>query len=187
MSNSSRRCSSLRTMLSIQKKLATRQPRVTGHERIDIVEAAGRLGLSLVYVPSMRNGSDTDEDRGNAILSTEPLSDVAAVELPFERQRRVAIDAAVSVTGQGLAGIVAAAARAQQALGHGRRTCLPAEAMNQIPSRRGLYAARDPRPGDIVEAADLVALRPREGICASEWQSMIGVRIARWVTALRRW
>lgn len=94
-----------------------------------------------------------------------------------------AIDAAVSVTGQGLAGIVAAAARAQQALGHGRRTCLPAEAVNQVPSRRGLYAARDLRPGDIVEAADLVALRPREGICASEWQSLIGVRIARPIAA----
>ena len=78
---------------------AVRQPRVTGRERIDIVEAAARLGLSLVYVPSMRNGSDIDEDRGNAILSTEPLSDLAALELPFERQRRVAIDAAVSGTG----------------------------------------------------------------------------------------
>jgi endonuclease/exonuclease/phosphatase family metal-dependent hydrolase len=81
------------------RSAAARQPRVTGRERIDIVEAAGRLGLSLLYVPSMRNGSDLDEDRGNAILSTEPLSDVAAVELPFERQRRVAIDAAVSGTG----------------------------------------------------------------------------------------
>jgi endonuclease/exonuclease/phosphatase family metal-dependent hydrolase len=81
------------------RSAAARQPRVTGRERIDIVDAAGRLGLSLVFVPSMRNGSDIDEDRGNAILSTEPLSDVAAVELPFERQRRVAIDAAVSGTG----------------------------------------------------------------------------------------
>ena len=83
------------------RSAGARQPRVIDRERIDIVEAARRLGLSLVYVPSMRNGSDLDEDRGNAILSTEPLSDVAAVELPFERQRRVAIDAAVSGTGPG--------------------------------------------------------------------------------------
>jgi endonuclease/exonuclease/phosphatase family metal-dependent hydrolase len=76
---------------------SARQPRVSGRERVDIVEVASRLGLSLVYVPSMRNGSETEEDRGNAILSTEPLVDVAALELPFERQRRVAIDAAVSV------------------------------------------------------------------------------------------
>jgi endonuclease/exonuclease/phosphatase family metal-dependent hydrolase len=76
---------------------SARQPRVSGRERVDIVEVASRLGLSLVYVPSMRNGSETDEDRGNAILSTEPLVDVAALELPFERQRRVAIGAVVSV------------------------------------------------------------------------------------------
>ena len=60
----------------------------------DILQIARELGLSLVYVPSMRNGgSDADppEDRGNAILSTLPLSDLVAVELPGERQRRVVI------------------------------------------------------------------------------------------------
>jgi hypothetical protein len=43
-------------------------------ERIDVVEVARRCGLSLFYVPSMRNGDteyeDGREDRGNAILST---------------------------------------------------------------------------------------------------------------------
>ena len=47
----------------------------------------------------MRNGPATNaserEDRGNAILSTEPLRDVVAIELPFGRQRRVAIAATV--------------------------------------------------------------------------------------------
>ena len=56
--------------------------------------SARELGLSLIYVPSMRNGKSADdppEDRGNAILSTLPLSDPIAVELPGERQRRVVI------------------------------------------------------------------------------------------------
>ena len=46
--------------------------------------------LSLLYVPSMRNGGDPDapEDRGNAIVSTLPLDSPAVIELPFERQRR---------------------------------------------------------------------------------------------------
>ena len=41
----------------------------------------------------MRNGEPgvTSEDRGNAILSTLPLSDLTAIELPLERQRRVAL------------------------------------------------------------------------------------------------
>jgi endonuclease/exonuclease/phosphatase family metal-dependent hydrolase len=69
-----------------------------GRQRVDIVEVAQSLGLALYYVPSMRNGgfTETDEDRGNAILSTEPLSDFTAIELPFERQRRVAISASIS-------------------------------------------------------------------------------------------
>ena len=66
-----------------------------------IVDDARRLGLALYYAPAMRNGApgETDEDRGNAILSTEPLTDLAAIELPFERQRRVAVAATVHVRG----------------------------------------------------------------------------------------
>ena len=46
----------------------------------------------------MRNGppSASDEDRGNAILSNLPLTDLMAIELPFERQRRVAIAATIA-------------------------------------------------------------------------------------------
>ena len=36
---------------------------------------AESLGLSVLYVPSMRNGAELLEDRGNAIISTEPLID----------------------------------------------------------------------------------------------------------------
>jgi endonuclease/exonuclease/phosphatase family metal-dependent hydrolase len=73
------------------------RPRMAGRERIDIVNLSSALGLSLYYAPSMRNGwpHQTDEDRGNAILSTLPLSDPAAIELPFVRQRRVALSATV--------------------------------------------------------------------------------------------
>ena len=64
----------------------------------DVHDYAATLGLSLLYVPSMRNGSDLDEDRGNAIISTEPLSNAVAFELPFARQRRVAVGATIAVT-----------------------------------------------------------------------------------------
>jgi endonuclease/exonuclease/phosphatase family metal-dependent hydrolase len=69
----------------------------------DIVALATALDLWVAYVPSMRNGDSVDlstrEDRGNAILSTEPLSDVVAIELPFGEQRRVALAATVSPRG----------------------------------------------------------------------------------------
>lgn len=80
------------------RRIAT-QPR--HGERLDIVAVARELGLYLLYVPSMANGwsvSGAAEDRGNAILSTLPLSGHTAIELPFEGQRRVAASATVNVT-----------------------------------------------------------------------------------------
>lgn len=69
--------------------------------RTDLSRFARERGLHLFYVPSMRNGrersTDRPEDRGNAILSTLPLSRPRAYELPFERQRRVAIRARVAI------------------------------------------------------------------------------------------
>lgn len=74
-----------------------------GNGRRQIEEVGQQLGLRVYYVPSMRNGGPTsDEDRGNAILSSLPLTDLRAIELPFERQRRVAI--AATLTGFGSAG-----------------------------------------------------------------------------------
>jgi endonuclease/exonuclease/phosphatase family metal-dependent hydrolase len=67
----------------------------------DEVEAlAASLGMNLYYVPSMRNGAPgaSDEDRGNAILTTLPLNELSAIELPFERQRRVAVGATIAGT-----------------------------------------------------------------------------------------
>jgi len=67
----------------------------------DIAALARGLGLSIVYVPSMRNGTGVREpatDRGSAILSTLPLSNPTAIELPIERQRRVALIADVSLS-----------------------------------------------------------------------------------------
>ncbi|MDT8342531.1 MAG: hypothetical protein RQ751_13555, partial [Longimicrobiales bacterium] len=52
-------------------------------------------GLYLAYAPAVPNGrAGPDaplEDRGVAILSTHPLEDVRVLELPRERQRRVAL------------------------------------------------------------------------------------------------
>jgi endonuclease/exonuclease/phosphatase family metal-dependent hydrolase len=69
----------------------------SAEEPHDVESLAAAYGFHAYYVPSMRNwGPLSDEDRGNAILSTLPLSDLIAIELPFERQRRVAVAATVS-------------------------------------------------------------------------------------------
>jgi endonuclease/exonuclease/phosphatase family metal-dependent hydrolase len=75
-------------------------PRQTTYR--DITAIAQELNLSLVYLPSMPNGFQTGEDRGNAILSTMPISDVIGIELPWVSQRRVAIMATVTAIKNGL-------------------------------------------------------------------------------------
>jgi endonuclease/exonuclease/phosphatase family metal-dependent hydrolase len=76
-------------------------------ERLDIAELARRLDLHAFYVPSMPNGrtrpeGPVPEDRGNAVLSTLPLREFEAIELPFEAQRRVAAVATISgINGEG--------------------------------------------------------------------------------------
>ena len=78
------------------------QPVLPHRVRSDVTEGARRLGLWAVYIPSMRNGRPgaTTEDRGNAILSTRPLADVTAIELPLENQRRIAIAATATIAGR---------------------------------------------------------------------------------------
>ena len=78
--------------------------RIRGTSAREIDDLARALNLWMYYVPSMRNGAPgiADEDRGNAILSTVPLEDLVAIELPFERQRRVAV--AATVQGRGADG-----------------------------------------------------------------------------------
>ena len=58
-----------------------------------IVHRFALEGLAVLYAPSMRNGVNREiaEDRGNAIVSTLALRDPTLIELPLERQRRVAI------------------------------------------------------------------------------------------------
>jgi endonuclease/exonuclease/phosphatase family metal-dependent hydrolase len=67
----------------------------------DILGVAESCGLSLTYVPSARNGSTSEggigEDKGNAVLSTFPLRDAVAIELPFESGRKVATGASFDV------------------------------------------------------------------------------------------
>ena len=86
-----------------------------------------------------------------------------------------AVDAAVSSTPRDLRAVVDAAARAQTALGSGEKGCDLAEMPNLVPSRRALYAAHNLTRGQILEADDVVALRPGSGLPANQVSRLIGL------------
>jgi endonuclease/exonuclease/phosphatase family metal-dependent hydrolase len=110
----------------------------------DARDFARTLGLSMVYIPSMRNGADLLEDRGNAILSTEPLLDHFALELPFERQRRVAVGASIRVS---------------TAKGISRLNLIDVH-LEPLSSPASLWIFKNPRRRQVAAILDLLA-RPR--------------------------
>ncbi len=90
-----------------------------------------------------------------------------------------AVDGPLSATPDELRTLVQQAAAAALALGTGRKACLPAERPNLEASRRGLYAARPLRAGDLVDESAVVALRPATGLDARHWHDLVGLRIGR--------
>jgi len=120
-------------------------PAFDGHDRsafairprdpdaLDIDDHAASLGLSMLYVPSMRNGPELREDRGNAIISTEPLLDPFALELPLARQRRVALGAAVQV----------------QTIDGPKRLELIDAHLEPLSSPKSLWVFKNPRAGQV--------------------------------------
>ena len=119
------------------------------------------------------------------------ISAIAAVALGatiYERHLMLetgepAIDAAVSSTPAEFRAIVSSMEHTRQALGDGRKRCLPAEAPNLVPSRRGLYARRALRAGERITEADVVALRPATEMAPADLPRLIGSTLRRNVPA----
>ena len=109
----------------------------------DVEDYAQSLGLSFLYVPSMRNGAELREDRGNAIISTEPLLDPMAIELPLARQRRVALNAGVMVS---------------TPAGAGRLELVNAH-LEPLSSPRTLWIFKNPRGRQVRALLDLLETR----------------------------
>lgn len=106
----------------------------------DALATARSLGLAVWYVPSMRNGHEMPEDRGSAIVSTEPLRDVRALELPLARQRRVVVGATVAV-------------RTDRGLEH---LALLSAHLEPVSSPRSLWLFHNPRPRQVRSILSLV-------------------------------
>jgi len=106
----------------------------------DARDYATTLGLALLYVPSMRNGAGMLEDRGNAIITTEPWLAGFAIELPLERQRRVAAGLSIHVR----------TARGVERLG------LLSAHLEPLGSSSSLWLFRNPRRRQIAAILDLL-------------------------------
>ena len=96
---------------------------------------------------------------------------------------RPGVDDAVSSTPGEFAAIINLAAETQASLGSGDKMCQPAEAGNRVVSRRSLRASRDLSAGDVLTAADIVALRPAMGLSPVYARELIGTTLRRDIAA----
>ncbi len=65
----------------------------------------------------------------------------------------------------------------ERALGSGIKSPSQSELKNAALVRRGLYAARDLNPGDVVDETDIAILRPENGVPPSHYWQIIGSTI----------
>jgi sialic acid synthase SpsE len=94
-----------------------------------------------------------------------------------------AIDRAVSSTPEELRAIVQAMAQTRAAMGDGVKRCLPVEAANKVPSRRGLYATRNLRAGETIRFGDIAVLRPASELSPAQRDMLVGTVLIREIAA----
>jgi N,N'-diacetyllegionaminate synthase len=172
---------------------------------VDVAREAGALDIAILHcVSAYPTPVDGENLRAIATLASSlqvpvGLSDhgrglrsaIAAVALGacvYERHLMLeehtdVIDAAVSSTPAQLRSIVEAMEETRAALGDGQKACRGAEAANMVASRRGLYARRAMRAGEPITAADIVALRPFNGLTPADVSRLVGGPVPRDVAA----
>ncbi|HEY6361667.1 MAG TPA: N-acetylneuraminate synthase family protein [Vicinamibacterales bacterium] len=113
------------------------------------------------------------------------LSAVAAIALGaciYERHLMLhedVIDRAVSSTPAEFRAIVDAMERTRLSMGDGRKRCLPAERVNLVSSRRGLYARRALSAGQRITASDVIALRPANALGPADLPRLVDSVLSR--------
>lgn len=62
-------------------------------------------------------------------------------------------------------------------LGNKNKVCLLSESISRLNARRSVYVTKDLKKGTILKESDLICKRPAHGICASDFESLIGKKI----------
>lgn len=86
----------------------------------------------------------------------------------------------ISLTADEVQRLLARLRRSESLLGSAEKTLTRAEAdaQHEISFRRGLHAGRRIEPGEQLTRENMVVLRPRVGICASQFYQVLGRRAA---------
>ena len=65
----------------------------------------------------------------------------------------------------------------KEVLGDSIKKCLPTEKISKKNARRSIYATKNLKKGSILKETDIICKRPATGICASDFDKLIGRKI----------
>lgn len=126
----------------------------------------------------------SDHTLGDAVSLAAVARGAQVIEKHFTLDKALAgPDHAMSLSPEELTGLVAGVRAVEASLGDGIKRPVAAEREIMVVARRSLYAARDIVAGSTITAADLIALRPGDGISAARTDEVVGRTAARDVVA----
>jgi N-acetylneuraminate synthase len=122
----------------------------------------------------------SDHSSGIAISIAAVGRGAKVVEKHFTLDRRLpGPDHSASLEPVELAKMISEIRLVEQALGSGEKVCLESEGQNVIVARRGVYAARDIAAGKPLELADMILLRPENGLSPMRLWDLVGSKARR--------
>ncbi|WP_428151398.1 N-acetylneuraminate synthase [Brevundimonas sp.] len=126
----------------------------------------------------------SDHTLGDAVSLAAVARGATVIEKHFTLDKTLpGPDHAMSLSPGELAGLVAGVRTVEASLGDGIKRPVEAEREIMVVARRSLFAARDIAAGATIEAYDLIALRPGDGISAAKQGDVVGRPTARAVPA----
>lgn len=126
----------------------------------------------------------SDHTLGDAVSLAAVARGATVVEKHFTLDNELAgPDHAMSMDPEGLARLISGIRMVEASLGDGIKRPVEAEREIMTVARRSLYAARDISSGAMVTDADLIALRPGDGISAAKLGEVVGRTAARAIPA----
>jgi N-acetylneuraminate synthase/N,N'-diacetyllegionaminate synthase len=126
----------------------------------------------------------SDHTLGDAVSLAAVARGATVVEKHFTLDNALAgPDHAMSMDPDGLARLITGIRTVEASLGDGVKRPVEAEREIMTVARRSLFAARDMAAGAVLTAADLVALRPGDGLSPARMDHVVGRRALRAIRA----
>lgn len=138
-------------------------------------------GLQRIYPDLVIGYSDhTVPEPAMQILTAAWLKGAAVIEKHFTHDKTLpGNDHYHAMDVHDLRRFIANVGFLEEALGNTHKAPLPDEAPARRHARRSIVAARDLRPGEVMDESNLTCKRPAHGISPLHWDEIIGRRVAR--------